>query len=312
MRRLRLALVGWGRLGNACAQAVRDVAELALAGIVRRADSLAADAGSPVPGVSCVSHVSELEAVDVALLCVPAGVAPGVARELLQARVPLVECADLGDEASRTHHDEIARLAQRHRVGAVIGAGWDPGLLPQLQRLFELLIPKGHTQTSRHVGARLHHTAAAEGIAGVRGALCSELHDADHHAQRYVYVELSRDGDLERVRRQIAGDPLFADEPTQVLPVEDLAALEQENRGVLVERLGEGAGGPHASLILEARLDPVAFTARLMLDAARLLPPHARGAWRYTPCGIVPLDSPGARAGVAGARHGPAAAGSGA
>jgi len=59
---------------------------------------------------------------------------------------------------------------------------------------------------------------------------------------------------------------------------------------VLIERLGEGPGAPHASLILEARLDPVAFSARLMLDAARSLALHPRGAWRYTPFGLVSLD----------------------
>lgn len=307
MTRLRLAVIGWGRLGKACAEALRDAPDMALAGIVRRADTLAAAGGSPIRGVACVSHVSELEAIDAALLCVRSEAAPGVAHELLQSRVPLVECADFEGDALRAHHDEIAHLARRHRVGAVVGAGWDPGLLPQLQRLFELLIPKGHSQVSRRVGARLHHTAAAEDVAGVRGALCAELHEPDGRAHRYVYVELARGGDLERVRQQIEGDPLFADEPTQVLPVDSLAALEHENRGVLIERLGDGTGGPHASLILEARLDPIAFTARLMLDAARSLTPQARGAWRYTPCGLVPLDGAGASDG-AGPRRAPASA----
>ncbi len=290
MRRLRLAVIGWGRLGKACAEALHDAPDLALAGIVRRAEALAASPASPLRGVACVSHISELEAVDAVLLCVPTEAAPGVAREMLQSRLPLVECASFEGDALREHHDEIAHLALRHRAGAVVGAGWDPGVLPQLQHMFELLIPKGHSQMTRHVGASLHHTAAAEGVAGVRGALCSELHAPGGGAQRYVYVELARGADLERVRQQIEGDPLFADEPTQVLQVDDVAALEQENRGVLIERLGEGPGGPHASLILEARLDPIAFTARLMLDAARSLGLQPRGAWRYTPFGLVPLD----------------------
>jgi diaminopimelate dehydrogenase len=124
----------------------------------------------------------------------------------------------------------------------------------------------------------------------VAHSLCSELHDPGGGSRRYVYVELARGTDLERVRQQIEADPLFADEPTQVLPVADLAALEEENRGVLIERLEEGSAGPHASLILEARLDPAAFTAGLMLDAARSLAPHARGAWRYTPFGLMPWN----------------------
>ena len=77
--------------------------------------------------------------------------------------------------------------------------------------------------------------------------------------------------------------PLFADEPTLALAVDDVASLEQENRGLLVERMGEGPSGPHASLILEARFDLVAFTF---------------SAWRYTPAGLVPPND--ARAAAAG------------
>ena len=92
MRRQRLAVIGWGRLGRDCAAALheRPELELALVGIVRRADSLAAAPRSPVAGVPCVSHVSELGEIDAALLCVPAEAAAGVARELLQARAPVV------------------------------------------------------------------------------------------------------------------------------------------------------------------------------------------------------------------------------
>lgn len=292
-RRLRLAVIGWGRLGQACAQALADAHDLALAGVVRRADALAASRGTPLPGVACVGHVSELDAVDVALLCVPAPAAAGVARELLQARLPLVECAGLDGAALQAHHAAIAHLALRHRVGAVVGAGWNPGVLPQLQQLFERLIPQGHTQLSTHVGARLHHTAAAAGVPGVRDALCSELHAPGGGRERYVYVELAPGADLAQVRRQIEADPLFADEATQVLAVDDVAALEALHQGVLVERLGAGPGGPHASLVLEARCDPLAFSARLMLDAARALAAQPRAVARYTPFGLVPLPDEG-------------------
>ena len=175
-----------------------------------------------------MSHVSELEAIDVVLLCVPSAAASGIACELLQSHMPLVECASFDGDALRAHHGEIAHLALRHRVGAVVGAGWDPGVLPQLQQLFELLIPKEQSQVARHVGASLHHTAAAEGVAGVRRALCSELPTPGGGKQRYVYVELAHGGDLERVRQQIEGDPLFADDPTHVLPVNDVAALKKQ------------------------------------------------------------------------------------
>jgi diaminopimelate dehydrogenase len=290
MRPRRLAVVGWGRLGRACAAALHDAADLALAGVVRRAQRLG-EPGGPPRGVACVAHVSELGAIDAALLCVPSEAATGAARELLQARMPLVECARFDGEALRRHHDEIVHLAQRHRVAAVVGAGWDPGLLAQLRSLFELLIPRGDTRVTRHVAVGMHHAPAAETLPGVRGALCSELHDPAGRRQRYVYVELARGTDFDLVRRRIESDPLYADEPTQVLPVDDIAGLQRCDHGVLIERLGKESGTAHDSLTLEARLDENAFSAQLMLDAARKMAPGSRGVLRYTPFGLVPLEA---------------------
>lgn len=101
MTRLRLAVVGWGRLGRACATALQDAQDLVLAGVVRRAASRETPAGRQAPGAPCVSHVRDLGAVDVALLCVPAEAAPGAAQEMLQMRVARVRCAGPGGRALR-------------------------------------------------------------------------------------------------------------------------------------------------------------------------------------------------------------------
>lgn len=292
MMRLRLAVIGAGRLGAACAAAVRDAPDLTLAGIVQPAQGLPDDrhaAGGDAPEVE---HVRDLGGVDAALVCVPTEAAAGVEQELLQMRIPIVECASFEGRAQGEHHERVAHLAARHRVGAVVGAGWDPGVLPQLRQLFEMLIPKGHTQQVRHLAAGLHHTACVEQVAGVHAALSSELPAAGGAMQRYVYVQLERGADFEQVRRQIEGDPLYADEPTQVLPVPDVEALESETGGFVIERIAAGGGGPHASLLLEARLDETRVCAHLMLDAARALARQPHQAWRYTPFGLVPLPGP--------------------
>lgn len=111
-----------------------------------------------------------------------------------------------------------AHLATRHHVGAVVGAGWNPGVLPQWRQLFGLLIPNGQTRQLRHLAPGLHHTAVAEGVTGVQGALSSEVPDATGSVRRHVHVQLARDGDFDRVRQQIEGDPRCIDEATQVLP----------------------------------------------------------------------------------------------
>lgn len=282
MKRIRVAIVGLGRLGRACVDAVREHGRLELAGVVRRAGA------RQVPGIAqvpVVAHVRDLANVEVVLLCVPAQASEGAARELLQQRFALVECARIEPQRLDAYHEGLADFAQRHRAKAMLGAGWDPGVFALVRAAFEMLIPRGHTQFTRRPAASLHHTAAAEGVAGVAGALAVEHPTAQGGLQRYVYVELARGANLAAIEVAITADPAFAGESTQVFAVDSIAALEEEGNGVLLERLGVAASGAHQSLLLEGRGDPVALAARAMTDAASRLPALTVGGHRY---GLVP------------------------
>ncbi|MGA7180777.1 MAG: Gfo/Idh/MocA family oxidoreductase [Thiobacillaceae bacterium] len=282
IRRLRIAIIGFGRLGRACAAGIHEWADLELAGIVRREESAREPLPEPFRDVRCVSHVSELERIDAALVCVPTDCASGVAGLLLQSGVPLVECASLEGDRFRAHRDEIDRLATHHRVPAVVGAGWVPGVARQVQRLFEILIPKGQTTVINRPGVSLHHSAAAEGMNGVKGALCSELRTAEGKLQRYLYLELNPGAELEQVKRAVESDPLFLGEETYVFELESIAALEEEGHGILIERRGMAGAGLHDTVLLEARFSTASFAAHIMLDAARLLPQCRPGAHVYS------------------------------
>lgn len=281
MKKLQVAVIGLGRLGHACAEALIDDSELALAGIVHRGNSAASLTGR-LQRVPLVSHVRELEAVRAALVCVPADAVLGVARELLQARIPIVECACFEGKALEAHYRALDEAADGHHVAAVVGAGWDPGVLPLLRGTFEMLIPHGQTVFHRHPGLHLHHSAAVAGVRGVKGALAGEYRGDDGVVQHYVYVELERGAKLEQIQPAIAADPLFAGEVVQVFQVAKLSELEGEDGlGVVLERRGSATHGHHQSLLLETRFDVNAFSARAMLDAARKIPSLSRGAQRY-------------------------------
>jgi diaminopimelate dehydrogenase len=249
VKRLRLAIVGFGRLGRACAEAAFLAHDLELAGVVVRHGP--APLPAPFSRVPVAAHLRELPPADATLSCVPAGAATGVA-------------------------------ALRHRVAAVVGAGWDPGVFPLLRRTFELLIPDGRTESRDRPGASLHHTEAARSVPGVADALATEARDASGALRRYVYVELRRGAAFEPVRDAFSRDPLFAGEETQVFPVDSIASLEQAARGVVLERLGTARGGAHQNLLLEARFEAATFAARVMLDAARRLGSLRPGAHRYS------------------------------
>lgn len=276
-RRRAIAIVGLGRLGAACLEAIRETPDLAVAGVVRRPES------GPAPhGVPTVGHVRDLGRIDAALVCVPATLAAAVARELLQARIPIVECAILEDRPLEAHYTAIGDAARHHRAAAVLGAGWNPGVLPLLRHAFEMLIPDGHTAVSDRPGVSLHHAEAVRGVRGVRDALVAEQRDAEGRLKRYVYAELAKGVDPTSVHASLAADPLFAGEETLLFPVESVAALEAEGRGVLIERRGTGRQGAHQNLLLEARFDLYSFAARVMVDGVLRLERLGPGAHRYS------------------------------
>lgn len=275
MKKTRLAIIGLGNLGRKCVEALVSDQETVLVGVVRR------PGGTPVPWlkVPAVTHISELNEVDVALVCVPADEVMGTAKELLQSRIPVVECARIHGKAFLEHKSEIHRVALHHKVAAVVGAGCDPGALSLFRSQFALMVPRGQTESSLHTGTSLHHTLAATGIKGVRKALATECQSAEGSLQRYVYVELEPGADPRTVENAIATDPLFLDEQTLVFPVDSIAALEETNRGLTLTRHAEPAEASHASWLLEARYDEVGVAARMMLAAARALPLLQAGAY---------------------------------
>ncbi|MGF7213016.1 diaminopimelate dehydrogenase [Skermanella aerolata] len=287
MKRLRMAIIGFGRIGWACGRTILGAEDLALAGLVRRPGQLGAALPPEFQDTLVTAHISELTDVDAALVCVPTDLAGEILHELAQHRMPAVDGVELHGAALRRHAEEIHRVALRHRVPVVVGAGWDPGALSLIRHLFALLIPTGGTEVHTHVGAALHHTLTARAIAGVRDALCTERRSAEGRVQRYVYVELEAGADTDRVVQAIRGDPLFLDEETLVFPVDDLGVIIDEDRGILVERRGTSAWTAHQYLMLEGRFDRAAVTAETMVAAARALPALSPGAHRMPE---VPLD----------------------
>lgn len=270
--------MGFGPLGRACARGVLEARDLELAGIVRRAPGALS---APFARVRVAGHLRELERVEAVLLCVPPDAALGAARALLQQRAPLVECARLEGRALERYYEELGRAARTHRVAAIVGAGWEPGVLPIVRRMFEVLVPHGRTVIGMHPGLSAHHTAMVAGVPGVRAALATERRSAEGILQRYVYAELGSGATVESVTQAIEADPLFCDAAVRVFAVPDLKALEAAGSGIVLERLATASAGRHESLLLEARFDATEFAARVMLDAARSLPRLEPGMHRH-------------------------------
>jgi diaminopimelate dehydrogenase len=85
--------------------------------------------------------------------------------------------------------------------------------------------------------------------------------------------------DRDWVIESIKTDPVFLGEETLVFPVESVAALEEQGKGIVLERRGASGRIGHQHLLLEARLDVIALTAQMMIAAARVLPMLGVGAF---------------------------------
>lgn len=279
MKPLRLAVVGFGRVGEVCAELISQSRDLSLAAIVRRAVSAAGKLPEPLRSVPVTTHVGQAGDVDAALLCVPTNVVEEVAGQILQHGIPIVDCVTLHGEALYTHKQAIHRVALHHRAAAIVGAGWDPGALSVFRSWMALLTPGGMTETRRHTGISLRHTTMAKNVTGVKDALCAEVRAPDGRLQRYVYVELEKKADADSITQAIRADPLFLGEDTQVFPVESLAELEEEGRGVVLDRRGPPGRFGHQHVLLEARCDDRVLTAQVMLAAARALPQLKPGSY---------------------------------
>jgi diaminopimelate dehydrogenase len=252
---------------------------LELVGIVRRPDSLTLPVADRFRRIPVKAHPSELSSIDAALICVPTARVIAVAHDLLQHRIPIVECGELHGQEFHTHKAEIHRVASRHKVPAIVGAGWDPGAASLVRGAFALLTPKGRTTAINRSGVSLHHSASLHALEGVRDALCTELRLGSGKMQRYVYLELDADADFERIAAEIRGDPLFLNEDTLVFPVDRVAALEEEGNGMLIERHGAAAGAHNQHLLFEGRFDRTSLAAQIMVSASRALPNQRPGAW---------------------------------
>ena len=266
MEKLRVAVIGFGRLGHACVREMAGRDRLSLAGVVRHE----VGAQQARAGLRVAAHARDLGPIDLALVCVPPQHVAPVAHDLMQQRIRVIECAQLHGAAYEVHKREFDRMAAHFKVPVAVGAGWDPGALSLFRSLFALLLPHGHTTLSHHPGIALHHSTIAGAIPGVRKALSTERSRADGSVQRYVYLELAPGASPEGVTQAIRNDPLFAGDEMLIFPESDVSDLEDRDHGALLER--RSAHGEHGHLLLETRGDEATLAARVMVAAADALP----------------------------------------
>lgn len=288
--KIRIGIVGYGRLGRGVEAAIKQQPDMRLEAIyTRRAPGAvrARDEATPVRSVRALDAGDE--PADVLLLC-------GGSRDDLPAQSPkyaakyhIVDSYD--NHAQIPEH--LAAVDSAARAGgrtAIISCGWDPGIF-SLARLFgEAFLPRGQTYTFWGEGVSQGHSDALRQVPGVLDAVQytipaaaaldkirrgeePDLSPPNAH-RRECFVALKPGADPDVVRAAIVEMPdYFAPYQTEVhfiSPEELRAEHTQIPHGGHVFRSAQTGGG--ARQLIETRLklgSNPEFTASVLVAFAR-------------------------------------------
>ncbi|MFA7390330.1 MAG: diaminopimelate dehydrogenase, partial [Proteiniphilum sp.] len=143
-KKIRAAVVGYGNIGKYVVEALEAAADFEIVGIVRRD---ATQIPAELQHYRVVNEISQLEKVDVALLCTPTRRVEEYAKSCLEKGINTVDSFDIHNQIVQLRNS-LEKTARMHNAVSVIAAGWDPGSDSVVRTLLEALAPKGITYTN--------------------------------------------------------------------------------------------------------------------------------------------------------------------
>lgn len=285
MKKIRIAVVGYGNIGRYAIEAVKAAADCELLGVVRRSlEHLPEE----LKNIRVVTDIKELGQVDVALLCTPTRAVPQYAQQMLALGINTVDSYDIHTGIWNLRQT-LTPIAQKNNATAVIAAGWDPGTDSIVRALMLAMAPKGITYTNFGPGMSMGHTVAVKAINGVKNALSMTIPLGTGVHRRVVYVEKEEGADEVQIKQDIKSDPYFVNDETHVLFVPDVDALIDRGHGVNMTRKGVSGMTQNQLLSFEMRINNPALTAQIMLAAARATTKLTPGAYTMIEIPLIDL-----------------------
>ena len=283
MKKIRAAVVGYGNIGKYVVEALEAAADFEVAGIVRRASSVAAAQDSKYP---VVSSLEQLEGVDVAILCTPSRLVEQSAEKALALGIYTVDSFDIhtGIADMRARLDVIAK---ENNAAALISAGWDPGSDSVVRALMEVCAPQGITYTNFGPGMSMGHTVAVKAIEGVKAALSMTIPVGTGIHRRMVYIELEDGYDFAEVAAAIKNDAYFVHDETHVMQVESVDALKDMGHGVNMVRKGVSGKTQNQRFEFNMSIDNPGLTSQILVTAARAVLRQKPGAYTMIEVPII-------------------------
>ena len=244
MKKIRVAIVGYGNIGKYALQALEAAPDMEVAGVVRR--NGATDKPTELGTYPVVKHISELPNVDVAILATPTRSVEQYALECLAMGINTVDSFDIHSKIVDLRRS-LDTAAKQHGAVAIISAGWDPGSDSIVRTLMQSLAPKGISYTNFGPGMSMGHTVAVKAIEGVKDALSMTIPVGTGIHRRMVYIELKEGYNFNEVAAAIKADAYFVNDETHVMQVPCVDELKDMGHG---ENLTQGSVRSHTKPII--------------------------------------------------------------
>lgn len=287
MKKIRVAIVGYGNVGQGAAEAVKESKDMELVGIVAK-PKYVAKIKQIERDLPIVTEPSELPKTDVAIIAIGSRAVPKIAPAYLKMGINTVDAYDIHGEAMIKLRDSLHDVAKDNGSVAIIAAGWDPGTDSIMRALFEVVAPRGITNVNFGPGMSMGHTVVVKAIDGVKDALSITVPKGAGLHRRMVYVELEEGASFEKISETIKSDPYFVKDETHVFRVKDVKALADAGHGVCMNRKGVAGKTHNQKIELTMSITNPAVTGQILVSAARASIKQKPGC--YSMLEIPPID----------------------
>ena len=288
---MKIGIYGYGNLGRGVELAIRQNADMELAGVFTRRDPAAVKTitGAPVYAATDVNRFEN--EIDVMIIC---GGSASDLPEMTPALAKHFNVIDSFDTHARIpeHFANVDAAATETGHTALISAGWDPGLFSLARLLMNSVLPDGKDYTFWGRGVSQGHSDAIRRIPGVKDArqYTVPVEDALRRVRngenpdlttrqkhtRECYVVAEEGADKALIEKQIKEMPnYFADYDTTVTFIteeemkRDHAELPHGGQVIRGGATGKDGGHRHVmefSLKLDSNPE---FTASVLVACAR-------------------------------------------
>ena len=286
MKKIRAAVVGYGNIGRYSIEALQAAPDFEIAGIVRRQGSK--DKPLELTRYEVVGDISELNAVDVAILATPTRSCPEYASKIVELGINTVDSFDIHTEILDYRNRQMEHCKKTGRV-SVISAGWDPGSDSVVRVMMQSLAPKGLTYTNFGPGMSMGHSVCVRSKKGVRNALSVTIPLGESIHRRMVYVELENGAKFEEVEAAIKADPYFSHDETHVFEVDNVDNVRDMGHGVNLVRKGSSGATSNQRIEFNMSINNPALTGQVLVNVARASMRLAPGCYTMPEIPVIDL-----------------------